>query len=61
MLSSSDILRENDGAILTNCLAATHSTTTLKIVTTIYARQGRRWCCPLLAFLERTLRCSESN
>ena len=55
MLSSSDILRENDGAILTNCLAAAHSTTTLKVVTIIYARQGRRWCYPLLAFRERTL------
>ena len=49
------LLRENDGAILANCLAAAHSTAARPEVTTIYSRQGSRWCCPLLAFREKTM------
>ena len=70
VLSSSSIRRGNDGAIPANCLSTVrengganlayclttdHRTAARPAVTTIYSRQGGRWCCPLLAFRERTL------
>ena len=49
------LLMENGGAILVDCLTTDHRTAARPAVTTIYSRQGGRWCCPLLAFRERTM------